>query len=208
MPTHIVEQGHCLYTIAAQSGMPWEKIWNALQNAVLKQQRQHPNVLLPGDKVIVPELEQSQAATKSQKKHIFKLGRPKLCIRLNLLSEGNALKKIKYQLEIDGKPRLGETNNDGLLTELIDPTAVEGILKVSDDPNRHMLHFGYLDPLDTTSGLQARMNNLGFDCGSVDGDWGANTRGGMQAFQIKNGLTQTSKVNDETQDMAHKQHGS
>jgi N-acetylmuramoyl-L-alanine amidase len=208
MPIHIVKQGHCLHTIAAQNGMPWEKIWNAPDNAVLKQQRLHPNILLPGDKVVVPELEQSQAPTETQKKHIFKLGRPKLCIRLKLMSEGNTLKNIKYQLEIDGNPRLGETDGDGLLTEYIDPTAVDGILMVSDDPNRHVLHFGFLDPLDTTSGLQGRINNLGFDCGSVDGDWGANTRGGMQAFQSKNGLTQTTKVNDETLDLAHKQHGS
>lgn len=208
MPTHIVEQGDCLYTIAAQSGMPWDKIWNAPENAGLQQQRLHPNVLLPGDKVVVPEPEKSQAPTETQKKHIFKLGRPKLCIRLKLLSQGDALKKVKYQLQIDSKQRLGETNDDGVLTELIEPTAVEGILTVSDDPNRHMLHFGFLDPLDTTSGLQARMNNLGFDSGSVDGDWGANTRSGMQAFQSKNGLTETSKVNDETLKLAHKQHGS
>jgi N-acetylmuramoyl-L-alanine amidase len=197
-----------MHTIAAQYGMPWEKIWNAPDNAELKQQRLHPNILLPGDKVVVPELEKSHTPTETQKKHIFKLGRPKLCIRLKLLSEGKALKKIKYQLDIDGNQRLGKTNDDGMLTEFIDPTAVEGILTVSNDPNRHVLHFGYLDPLDTTSGLQGRLNNLGFDCGSVDGDWGANTRGGMQAFQSKNSLSETTKVNGETLDFAHKQHGS
>lgn len=208
MPTHIVEQGHCLYTIAAESGLPWEKIWNAPENAALKKQRKHPNVLLPGDKVVVPGLELMTEPSPTSKKHVFRRGRPKICIRLKLVFEGKILKNAKYRLEIDNKPRSGETNRDGILTELIEHDAERGVLTVRGDPNRHILHFGYLNPLDTTSGLQARMNNLGFDSGSVDGDWGPNTRGGMQAFQEKNGLTKTSKVNDETLDLASKEHGS
>ncbi|MBB1369130.1 peptidoglycan-binding protein, partial [Pseudoalteromonas sp. SR44-5] len=47
---------------------------------------------------------------------------------------------------------------------------------------------GHLDPIDTLSGVQARCNLLGFDCGTVDGVNGAKTKAGVRDFQYEHDL--------------------
>jgi peptidoglycan hydrolase-like protein with peptidoglycan-binding domain len=50
------------------------------------------------------------------------------------------------------------------------------------------LQIGFLDPIDELSGVQARLNNLGFDSGEVDGLNGPRTRAAVKSFQKKHGL--------------------
>jgi peptidoglycan hydrolase-like protein with peptidoglycan-binding domain len=54
------------------------------------------------------------------------------------------------------------------------------------------LQIGHLDPVDDSSeskplitGIQARLNNLGYHCGPVDGIMGPKTKMALQRFQSK-----------------------
>lgn len=49
MPNHLVKQGECLSSIAAQYRFAWEQLWNLPQNRELRLKRKNPNILFPGD---------------------------------------------------------------------------------------------------------------------------------------------------------------
>ena len=55
MPIHNVTQGDCFLSIAEANGFFWETLWNHPENKTLKAERKDPAVLLPGDKVFVPD---------------------------------------------------------------------------------------------------------------------------------------------------------
>jgi N-acetylmuramoyl-L-alanine amidase len=70
-----------------------------------------------------------------------------------------------------------------------------------------MLELGHLDPVDELSGVQARCNLLGHDCGVVDGIMGSNTRQGIKAFQTHNSLEVDGIAGPLTQQALQKAYG-
>ncbi len=52
---------------------------------------------------------------------------------------------------------------------------------------------------DAVKALQSALKELGFYTGSVDGSYGSGTRGAVEAFQKKNGLSQTGVADDAVQ---------
>lgn len=209
MSSRKIKQGECIFSIAAERDVPWESIWNHPENGELKQKRKLPNVLFPGDILFVPDLQTKQEGGDSEQKHTFRKKHPKTVLRLRLIYDGEPLKDTKYRLVIDGRLFRGKTDTEGKLEKVINATAKKGTLTVQGNSSKHKLLFGFLDPVETTSGLQARLNNLGYHAGKVDGDWGGQTRAGMHAFQSqKDELAKSSKPNDQTRNLLTKEHGS
>ena len=69
------------------------------------------------------------------------------------------------------------------------------------------LNLGALHPVATETGVQQRLQNLGFDCGKIDGVVGPRTRGAIRNFQGSVGLNIDGKLTPETRNKLKEEHG-
>jgi putative peptidoglycan binding protein len=193
---HTVEQGECLSSLAAQHRLPsWRKIYDHPENADFRRLRHNPNLIHPGDRVYIPDAEVVDHDRPTDRKHRFVLKRDQTMLRIVIADEdGNPYRGNDYRLTIGDRVYEGKTNGQGLLEQAIDARASSGTLTVSwrGTPWRHCtwtLSIGHLDPVEQMSGIQARLNNLGYHSGPVDGIRGPITTGAVKRFQTKHKLT-------------------
>jgi hypothetical protein len=193
---HTVQQGECLSSIAKQYGFANEStIYNHDLNKGLRQTRPNPNVLLPGDRLWIPDKTVKRESCQTAKVHQFKVARKQTRLRLIVRDiDGVPLAGKKYKLTVAGTTQEGVLPDDAMLDQPIPPDALEGELSVWADenlpesPDKWTLKLGHLDPVEALSGVQARLNNLGYDCGPVDGINGPRTQAAVKAFQKDHGL--------------------
>jgi len=65
---------------------------------------------------------------------------------------------------------------------------------------------GHLDPVDEATGAQARLKNLGFDPGVIDGIVGPKTKAAIAAFQLRHGLQVSSSLDAQTRSRLQQLH--
>src|ERR1051325_10061076 len=185
-----VKQGDHVARIAAQFGFSSpHTIWEDPQNAELKEKRKTPNILLPGDKLFLPDREQRIESKSTDQRHRFVARKsPLLLLVLLKDNEFQPLAGRKCKVEADGSSEELTTDGSGLLTKKIQATAEDGRLTV--DNIEVPFKIGHLDPVDEVSGQQARLNNLGYRAGTV-GEGGAPEilRSAVEEFQCDQHLT-------------------
>lgn len=190
--THTVEQGEYLASIAKDYGFSdWHTIYDHPENADLKKNRPNPNILLPGDELYIPDKDPKQESCPTEKKHKFQVRVPKVTLKIVLKDwEGKPIKNEQYVLTVGWLKLQGSTDGSGKLEQKIPIGIDTAQLSVERLGVTWHLKIGHLDPLQdgapdaaVISGIQARLNNLGFHCGAVDGDLGPKTRAALQHFQ-------------------------
>jgi N-acetylmuramoyl-L-alanine amidase len=164
-------------------------------NADFRKLRLDPHVLLPGDRLYIPDKEEKVISAQTTLVHTFRLRRKETRLRIVVRDvDGTPLGGKKYQLMVQGEFHEGVLPEGGLLDEPIPADALEGELKVwaevdfPEHADTWNLKLGHLDPVEDLKGVQARLNNLGYDCGPVDGISGPRTQAAVKAFQKEHGL--------------------
>jgi N-acetylmuramoyl-L-alanine amidase len=185
---HQVEQGDWLAKLAKWYGIPkWQTIWEDANNAALRDKRKSPNILLPGDLVYIPKVESKDHSGGAEQTHSFKIPSAKAAFRTTLLdADGNPRAGVPYKVTVGQLTREGSTGGDGMIQCPIPVDAETVDLEVDGEVVR--VQVGHLDPIDEVSGLQARLKNLGYDPGPIDGKDGPLTRAAVKAFQMENDL--------------------
>jgi hypothetical protein len=202
--SHRVRQGECLSSIAGKYGQSPEIIWHHVDNKALKALRKTPDVLLAGDILKIPSIEQKKINCATDGKHSFvRLGGPYLHINLSVNNESIAGEP--YELWVDGRSQAGNIGNDGKIDARIPIGATTGYIVALG--RRFDFGLGDLDPIDTTTGAQARLNQLGFAAGAVDNDLGDKTKASISAFQTANGLDATGELDEATRDKLKNEYG-
>jgi LysM domain len=103
--SHTVEQGEHLSTIADRYGfVDYHIIWDYPANANLKKRRQNPNVLYPGDQLVIPDKQERKQSISTGKVHKFQFPTSKLRL-------------IMIVRDVNGKP-CGIVNASWKLTAL------------------------------------------------------------------------------------------
>lgn len=213
MSTHVVKQGECLASIAARHGLTWRQLWDDPGNAPLRERRKDPSVLHPGDEVAIPPegppratlaLDAVTTVVRRRRGH-----RP-LVLRL-LDDDGAPLADADYRLTpAGGEARAGKTDAAGVLRDELPVDVVAARLEVGE--RTFALDVGHLNPLEDTaddgvSGAQARLVNLGYRPGRVDGVVGRLTRAALRAFQADEGLEVTGDLDAPTRTRLRARHG-
>jgi hypothetical protein len=198
MSDYTVQQGDCIASIAYERGLLWKTIWDYPQNAKLKEKRKDPNILYEGDIVFVPDKEDKEESCATEQKHSFRRKGVPEKLRLKLMAGDEPVANENYVIDVDGKVKSGTTDREGNLEESIPPNAKRAKFWLGAEKQEHEIDLGHLDPVDEITGVQARLNNLGFACGKVDGIKGPKTAAALRRFQKKHGLEETGEVDDQT----------
>jgi len=173
---YIVQQGDYLSKIARAFGFAdYKTIWDAPENQKLKDLRKNPNILYPGDELVIPDKQTREESRPTDKKHKFEVQEDKLMLQIVLLGLDNKpMSDHDCTLIVETDNQDLTTKSDGALEEEIPPTVANGKLRDKGKPGsgppteREIpLKIGYLHPKDTVSGQVARLNNLGYNAGEL-----------------------------------------
>ncbi len=204
----LVEQGDCIHSIASQLGIDWEQLWDA--NPELRATRKHPNVLMPGDVVRIPDIQRARHAAPTGKTTRFRASLPQLELRFALQDKGKPRPHIRCVARFGGKEHERTSDGDGHVDVPIDPDDDYGTLTAfppDGPPEVYGIRIGWLDPIAEVTGIQARLRHLGYDVGPVDGSFGPRTRKAVQRFQARCKLPVTGEVDDATRSRLAATHG-
>ena len=230
----LVRDGDCVSLIAKRTGHFWATIWDDSRNSELRDARVQPNVLLPGDRVWVPELRRKEeAAAYEQRSRFRRLGEPsKLRIRImagavapaeetDLATSGGAppaeataeapLASAPYILTIDGENTSGATDADGYVELPISGSARAGMLVLEPGTIRERaipVRLGRLSPISEIEGVAERLSNLGFPCNTHARELTRDLSYALRNFQRRAGLPQTGEPDSATRAALQEAHGS
>jgi hypothetical protein len=202
-----VKTGDCVSSIAHRNGLFWETIWNHPENQSLKSERVTHTKLYPGDEIFVPTIVLRDESCSTDAKHRFRRKGVPVIFRVQIMRNGIPIADEDFEFEIDGQEFEGTTDSDGYVEQKIPPNAQRGRILIPNQDIEAEFRLGYLDPVSTVAGVQARLANLGYDCGKVDDDYGERTRNAIAAFQHRHKLDGSGDINEETRSKLVEMHG-
>lgn len=207
MPVHTVEQGEHLSSIAAKYGFQKvATIWDHPDNAGLKSKRKNPHILLPGDKVVIPDKQRKEESRGTTKLHSFQLAGEKLKLKLALRDINDQPRSaVNCTLIVEKESKPVTTDGDGNITTDIPKTARTGKLVLPD--LEIPLLIGHLDPVEEQSGQMARLNNLGYEAGDPQKPDKEIFRSAVEEFQCDQKISITGDCDAATQAKLKSVHG-
>lgn len=196
---HKVRQGEHLSSIAHAYGFRYETIWNHPDNAALKQKRQNPNVLYPGDTVVIPDKDTSGNAAATDRRHRFvvKIATLKLQLKLARVYD-RPIASTPCDLLLNSERIELVSDSEGKIGQKISHTVVDAALVIKDHvqvkgsqvqfETELAIKIGHLDPVEERSGQVARLSNLGYYRSSLEEVDAAELESAVEEFQCEHNL--------------------
>jgi len=236
MKEHVVTQGEHLARVTHRAGFEVSRtVWEAGENSTLRKLRDNPNVLLPGDVLVIPPREARHEACATEKRHRFVRKSEKLLLRValhGLKDKPLAGHACTVSVDTQSTPNELLTDTKGFFEVRLRPNSELGSLidhgaPGTGSPGSTGIRFereiefriGHLDPVTEVSGQIARLNNLGYDAGELpDHDLTPKEKSDLQSsiqfrsaaeeFQCDHGLAVDGKCGSNTQKSLRDAHGS
>lgn len=193
-------ENETLAEVVARVGKGWSvtSIREHSRNAHLFDSRS-PNALKTGDVIWIPEEPAERKWFRVSPGGVVKFvvaGRHRSFSLVLTYPNGEAIKSKPYRLQVGQQTLRGETDGEGRLTTQVPFDATNAV--VSADGYSRAVVIGGLEPLHTARGIQARLLNLGYMPGPVDGVLGERTIAAIKAFQAQEGLEPDGVVGSKT----------
>jgi N-acetylmuramoyl-L-alanine amidase len=194
---HTVKQGEHAARIAAQYGFfNFLTIWDHPRNAELKNKRRNPNVLFPGDQLFIPDKQIKKEGRQTGARHRFKIPSPQLMLRIVVQNYGKRpVANTPCELAVEGSVKPLTTDGNGQIEQKIPVTAE--IAKLTIRETEFSIRIGHLDPVEEQSGLEARLNNLGYYVPPKDDRDEDELRSAIEEFQRDHDLKPPTGVADQ-----------
>lgn len=205
----VVKAGEHLAQIASEYGVPKEKIWLDLENKDLRDRRKTPDMLHPGDRLVIPERERRTEQAPTGARTRFRRKGGYINIKLQLRDEfGDPVQNVGFRLHLsEGGEVTGHTDGDGYLQAKLPAATTSATLVLEELHIVRDLDIGALNQTSRKSGVRQRLANLDFYKGAIDEDLGPKTRAALLRFQMSRGLEPTGVADKATRDELDNQHG-
>ncbi len=212
---HIVSSGETLASIAHQYGFSdWKKIYDYAKNKDFKNKRANPNILYPGDEIVIPKKGFKEESVDTEKPFTIKIGKQKQVVRVVLKdSKGKPFAKRKYSILVGEQSFDDETDDAGLVKRELPPETKELTLSLSGKEKGAppdfvwRLKIGHLDPVEEFSGQKARLNNLGYRAGDATSSDDPQFLSALEEFQCNAKLKVDGASGPKTQSKLKELHG-
>jgi hypothetical protein len=213
MPTwHTVKQGEYISKIAADYGFSdYQTVWNDPNNDALKSKRKTPNILLPGDRLYIPDRDTKFETRSTDQRHQFVVSGEKLQLNIKVKDlNDKPIRNAPCDLEVDYTSYSLVTDGSGIIKQEIPRNAQNGRLFVHtpDGDFRIDIGIGSLDPVEEESGQRGRLDNLGYNPGEPDSEDPQQFRSAVEEFQCDHQVRPITGVCDaKTQAKLKEVHG-
>jgi hypothetical protein len=197
---YVVKIGDSLISIAFERGLLPDTIWQAPENEALREARPDAEVLLPGDRMTIPQKRIAYVSKPDSQRHVFRRKAVPHVLRVTLLDvDDEPLADKPVKIDIDGRKGTGVTNSAGQFRHPIQPNARNARIVV-DEVYTFEIRLGYLSPVQTLRGVQERLRNLGFYEGSIDAQLSPQLTLSLTLFQSSRHLQPTGLIDQATED--------
>jgi hypothetical protein len=171
---YVAKQGECIYSIAARTGHRWQTLWDHPQNQSLRAARKDPGILLPGDRVFVPELAVKTLTLASGKRHRIVIEEQLVWLRLRMCDgDGEPMAKAKYELCVGDQKIPVETNDEGYFEARVPARLETARLVETATGESFTLCIGHMDPTGSAGAVRKRLANLGYHPGGEEAEMNA-----------------------------------
>ena len=198
-----VQQGDRLPTIARKKGFArWQTIWDFGGNAALTDLRGDAHILFPDDEVSIPsKLARAAEVQGGKAEYVVQSGAEVLRVQFAAADFWRD-NKVRFKATPDkGEATEGPLETDGTMEIALPADTMKVSVDLFQDADETpfftcTLAVGHLDPDETTSGVQARLANLGYYAGPIDGEMNDATREAVIAFRLAELGDETDVVDD------------
>jgi hypothetical protein len=170
-------------------------------NAELDAARKDPNVLLPGDRLEIPDPREREEPCTTDARHRFRRKGVPSRFRLQVLDDGIPQAGAAYDFLCARVETSGTLDGNGYLEEWIAPDLEEAHLRVELANGQvlfYHLRFGFLHPIETRSGVKQRLKNLGYLREQIDQEVSDGFRWALVEFQRDHQLEETGEADEAT----------
>ena len=203
----MVSAGDCISSLSCEYGHRWTTIWEHPENAELRSLRTNHNILLPGDRVFIPDRTCKWELAPTERRHRFRRRGVPAFFQLRVMLGEQPMGRTRFRLTVDGRHCAGKTDENGYITAQVEPTAQVGLLAVGEPGCEFIIRvqLRHLDPIDSVTGRQQRLSNLGFSV-PVTGVADDATSAALREFQQKTGLEITGQFDTATRSELESRH--
>lgn len=220
MRPYVVQQGDYLSKLAAQYGFDADVTWNHGKNKLLRESGRVPEMLQPLDILYIPEKKPNWLPVKAGQVNAFTASARKVTLSLRFTRrDGKPLANAKctYNCLLPSKEMPPEQTDDaGALKFQVSTRQPPFVVTFALERYRFVINVGHMDPLSEASGVQKRLENLGYGVSPVIalgvslGHWTAFDRPEKRiaTFQRAQGIDPTGTADQGTLHALQNAHGS
>lgn len=210
----VVRQGEYLAKLAHRFGFDAAAVWNDAANAALRERRQNPEQLQPGDVLHVPDAPADPGLRVARGATLRASARaPEVEIALRLTGRDGALRAgVAFHVEgVTPEPITGTIDGAGIARFRV-PVTVETCRLVLSTGRAYVVRVGHMDPATETSGALKRLAHLGHARSltpeDLDTDLGRDAfAAALRRFQRDAGIAPTGELDDATAAALVERHG-